>query len=138
MKAEWATINIFSTEFNSNEAENCRKVDYAGPKVWHASSLEFNVILIYLWYGIVYSRLYLMSSWLFYVFLFNVFGCHWSFWMSSLLCRLCYVVFVKCNAAHNSSMWTYFYFLFVCHMSTSGFDVICTVTSCLKGHLSYS
>jgi hypothetical protein len=35
------------------------------------------------------------------------------------LCRLCYVVFVMCNAAHNSSMWTYFYFLFLCPMPTS-------------------
>jgi hypothetical protein len=39
-----------------------------------------------------------------------------------------------CNAAHNSSMWTYLYFLFLCHMSTSGFEVICKVTSCLKGN----
>jgi hypothetical protein len=37
--------------------------------------------------------------------------------------------------AHNSSMWTYFYFLFLCHMSTSGFEVICKVTSYPKGHL---
>jgi hypothetical protein len=29
-------------------------------------------------------------------------------------------------------MWTYFYFLFF-HMFTSGFEVICKVTSCLKG-----
>ena len=35
------------------------------------------------------------------------------------LCRLCYVVFVMCNAAHNSSMWTYFYFLSLCPMPTS-------------------
>ena len=57
---------------------------------------------------------------------------------SLILCRLWYVVFVMCIAAHNVTMWTYFYFLFLCHMFTSGFEVICTVTSCLKGHLSYS
>jgi uncharacterized membrane protein YdbT with pleckstrin-like domain len=57
---------------------------------------------------------------------------------SLVLCRLWCVVFVMYIAAHNSTMWTYFYFLFLCHMSTSGFEVICTVTSCLKGHLSYS
>ena len=52
-------------------------------------------------------------------------------------CCLCLpnVVFVLCIAAHNSSMWTYFYFLFLCHMSTSDLYVICTVTSCLEGHL---
>jgi hypothetical protein len=51
--------------------------------------------LVYLKYGIGYSRLYLMLSW------------------------LLYVVFVMCNAAHNSSMWTCFYFLFLCPMPTS-------------------
>ena len=45
--------------------------------------------LVYLKYGIDYSRLYLMSSWLLYV----------VFVMSSLLCAMCI-------AAHNSSMWT--------------------------------
>jgi hypothetical protein len=57
---------------------------------------------------------------------------------SLIWCHLWYVVFVMCNAAHNVTMWTHFYFLFLCHMFTSGFEVICTVTSCLKGHLSYS
>jgi hypothetical protein len=51
--------------------------------------------------------------------------------VSFLLCRLYYVVFVMCIAAHNSTLWTYFYFLFLCHMSTSGLEVICAVTSCL-------
>jgi hypothetical protein len=67
--------------------------------------------LVYLKYGIGYSRLYVV------------------FVMSSLLCAMC-------NAAHNSSMWTYFYFLFPCPMSTSGFEFICKVTSCVKGHFS--
>jgi hypothetical protein len=43
-----------------------------------------------------------------------------------------YVVFVSCNAAHNFSMWTYFYFLFLCHMSSSGFEAICKVQGVAK------
>jgi hypothetical protein len=40
-----------------------------------------------------------------------------------------------CISAQNSSMWTYFHFLFLCHMSTSGFEVLYTVTFSLKGHV---
>jgi hypothetical protein len=36
-----------------------------------------------------------------------------------------YVIFVMCIA----------YFLFLCHMSTSGFEVLYTVTYSLKGHV---
>jgi hypothetical protein len=63
---------------------------------------------------------------------------HFICFMVSFFCHLYYVVFVMCITAHNSTMWKYFYFLFLYHISASGFEVICTVTSCLKGHLSYS